>query len=128
MVVLGHDGVGEGEAVVVAAAAADGVALEEAEAGCGFARVDDAGVGSFRFSDIGGGERTDSREALREIEGDTFSLQDAAGGPLDGCEHGAGGEGLSVTDMKRCGDGGVGEGEGGSDDVPAAEKAWFAGD
>ena len=45
VVVLGHDGVGEGEAVVVAAAAADGVALEEAEAGGGLARVDDAGLG-----------------------------------------------------------------------------------
>ena len=39
VVVLGHDGVGEGEAVVLAAPAADGVALEKAEPRGGLAGV-----------------------------------------------------------------------------------------
>jgi len=128
MVILGHDGVGEREAVVVASAAADGVTLEETEARGGLAGIDDAGFCPFRFSDIGGSQGGDAGEALCEVEGDAFGLQDGAGGAVDGGKHCACGEGLPVRDVEFGGDGGVGEGEGGSNQVFATEDSRFAGD
>ena len=99
VIVFDEDGVREREAVVVAAAAADGVALEEAERRCGFAGVDDAGVGAGGLFYKLRGEGGDTREALDEVEGDALGLEDGAGRALGVCESGVGGERLG----RRCG-------------------------
>ena len=114
--------------MVVAAAAADGIALEEAKAGGGLAGVGDTGVGAIDFAHVGGGEGGDAAEALREVEGDALGLEDAARGSVNGSDHGIRGEGLSVIDVEGGGDERVGEGEGGGDEVLTAEDAGLARD
>ena len=98
VVVFGHDGVGEGEAVVLAAAAADGVTLDEAEAGGGLAGVYNAALRAGDLGDISGGEGGDAAEALEKVEGYALGLEDGAGGAGDGCEGLGFLEGLGVVE------------------------------
>ena len=128
--------------MVVAAAAADGVALDEAETGGGLAGVYDARCGDLRFeirrfgvAGVGacgccgyvvGGDGGDAGEALGEVEGYALGLQDGLGGAFDGGEDGASGEGFAVVNGEASGDGRVSERHRGGEDVFAAEDAVFA--
>ena len=69
VVVFDEDVLAEGGAVVHAAAAAHGVFLECAPAGCGLARIDDAGGGAGEGIRVAARLRGDAGEALNEIEG-----------------------------------------------------------
>ena len=87
--------------MVVAAAAADGVTFEQAQAGGGLTRVGYSCVSAFGLPHIGGREGGDAGETLREVEGDALGLEDAASWAMDGCDDGAGGEGIAVSDVER---------------------------
>ena len=83
VVVLDHGHVVEPEAVVDAAAAADGVLLQRAPAREGLAGVEHPGLGALERRDPvrrGGG---DPREVRGEVEGGPLGGEQTAGGPED---------------------------------------------
>ena len=85
VVVLDQHGVGEPQAVVGAAAGADGGLLEEAEAGEGLARIEDAdpGVGLVGRLDEAGREGGDAGEVAEEVQRSALGGEDRAQGPAD---------------------------------------------
>lgn len=106
VVVFDEDAVGEGHAVVAASAGEDAVFVEEAEAGCGLAGVDDGGVGAFDRVDVFGGEGCDAAHSLEEVEGGSFGAEDCGGVAGDGGDVAAGFDGVAVGQMGS--EGGVG--------------------
>ena len=142
MVVLHHDRVGQSVTMVVAAAADHGVFLERAQAGRGFARIDDAGAlvaarpgdgsviiiavdGVHRVHE-GGGHGGDAAHALSEVEGDALGGEQVAYRAFHGGEYLAALESLAVLDGGGDGDGRVLCGEGCGEHVDAAHHAVFA--
>ncbi len=83
--------------MVHAAAAADGVLFQSAQARRGLARVGDAGVGPPHGRDIGRGEGGDARQSAHEIQRNPFGGQYGAGAALGPGEHGAGGDMVSIV-------------------------------
>ena len=126
MVVLDHNGIGEREAVIVAAAAADGVTFDQAQAGRCLARVHNARPGSRNGRHILRGECSDAGHALHEVKRNTLRLEDGLGGAFDGSEDRAGGERLPVVDMEPRADDRVGERHGRDEGVFSAQDAGFA--
>ena len=98
VVVLGHDGVRQRVAVVVAAAVDDGVPLERPQARRRLAGVGDARAGVRDLGDVARGERRDARHPLHEVEADALGRQHRARGTRDDGEHGALLEPLAVLD------------------------------
>ena len=84
VVVLGEHAVEQAEAVVGAASGADGEPLELAESGCGFAGVEDDGLGAGHGLDELTGEGGDAGESLKEIQGRAFGGEEGAGGAPGG--------------------------------------------
>jgi hypothetical protein len=82
----------------VAATAADGVALEHAQAGRGLAGVEDTRLGALDRLDEGASGCGDAREALQEVQGDAFGGDDGCERALDFREVGAGGDALAICD------------------------------
>ncbi len=68
VVVLDQDRVVEPDAVVRAAAAADGVLLERAQAGRRLARVEDRRAGALDRVDVAARQRRDAAEAAEQVE------------------------------------------------------------
>ena len=79
VVVLGQHAVEKTEAVIDAAAGADGEAFEFAEPGGGFTGVEDDGFGSAYCIDEAAGEGGDAAEALEEVERGAFGGEQGAG-------------------------------------------------
>ncbi len=81
VVVLDQDAVLQVEAVVEAAAAADGVFIERAQAGDGLAGVEDFGLRLHGGdgADVLVGERGDAGHALHQVEDDALGGEDAGG-------------------------------------------------
>src|SRR6185436_1889075 len=96
MVVLDEHRVVEAEAVVAAAAGADGVLLERAKAGGGLAGADDAGVGAGDGVDDAAGGGGDAGEVTEEVQRDALASEDRAGRALPICEGGAGVDDVAV--------------------------------
>jgi len=128
VVVFEEDRVGEVESVRASAAAADGVFLEGAESGCGFACVVEAGGvgGGGCVVRSGGrrlvhgvekacGERGDACEACEEVEEGSLDLENGLEFAREGGECVAGGDGLAVGEV--CGEGDGSFGVEGSDEV-----------
>ena len=112
--------------MVVAATAAHGVALQDAQAGRGLARVDDASLGALGGGNKGGGLCGDGGEALRVVQSDALGLQDGASGTRGGGDNVARGEGFAIVDRKLNGD--FAEAlHGKAEEIFAAEHAGFAG-
>ena len=127
VVVFDEDVLAEGGAVVHAAAAAHGVFLECAPAGCGLARIDDAGGGAGEGIRVAARLRGDAGEALNEIEGGALGGEERCSGAGDGENLGAVFDAVPVGGgefyLKR----GVDPGEDGGGDVDAAEREVLAG-
>ena len=83
VVVLDEQAVVQADAVVVAAAGADGVFVEQAEAGDGLARVVDLGSGALDAADEAVGEGGDAGDALEEVEDDALGGEQGAHGAAD---------------------------------------------
>ena len=131
VVVFDEDGGAEVVAVVAAAADADGVALGEAEAGGGFAGIEDGGVGAGDGGDDfdgGAGHGGDAGEALEEVEGDALAAQDGVEGALDVGDGCAGGEGEAIHDGGHPLDAGFDVVEGFESELQAADDAGRFGD
>ena len=79
VVVLDEDGVEQAGAMVVAAAAADGVLFQPPPAGRGFARVVDARAGAFDAADVLARERGDAGEAAEKIQQRPLAGEHVAG-------------------------------------------------
>ncbi len=101
VVVLDEDSVGEIEPVVVAAATADSVFIERAEAGDGLARVEHLGFGAGDGFDEVGCERGDAGHALEQVEGDALGGEKSCGVGADD------GDGLAFFDADAIEDFGV---------------------
>ena len=65
--------------MVVAAAGADGVFVEVAVSGGGFAGVHDAGAGALHRGHIAVGQGSDAAHPLHKVEGDALRLEDRGG-------------------------------------------------
>ena len=111
MIVLDQDAVLQIEAVVEAAAAADGVLIEGAQAGDGLAGVEDFGLrlGGCDGADIFVGQRSDAGHALHQVKDDALGREDAGRIGSDD------GDGLTLLHTNAIEDFGVG------DDVEAAD-------
>src|SRR5207237_7545763 len=83
MVLLDEDRVVEPGPVIRAAAAADRVLLERAEAGCRLARVEDRRAGAVDSVDEGARERGDPTETAEQVERGAFAREDRACRPTD---------------------------------------------
>ncbi len=83
VVLLDEDGIGETEAVVVAAAGADGVLLRVAQAGDGLARVEDARACAGDEVGVGPRDRRRAGERLQEVQRRALARDDAARRPGD---------------------------------------------
>ena len=105
VVVLDEDSVLQVEAVVDAAAAADGVLIQRAQAGDGLAGVEDFGLGfgGGDGADEFVGEGGDAGHALHEVEDDALGGEDAGGVGADD------GDGLALADADAVEDLGVGD-------------------
>ena len=75
VVVLDENAVGKIEAVIFAAATADGVLVENAQAGDGFARVEDFGARVLDSLDIFAGEGGYAAHTLHQVEDDALACQ-----------------------------------------------------
>ena len=129
VVVFEQDAGGEGVAVVEAAAAADGIAFGGAEAGGGFARVEDLGVAAGGGGGHGGGgEGGRAGETLEPVEGGALGAEEVEEVAADGGEHVACGDGVAVGAMRGDFDVGIERLEGGGGEGEAADDAVGAGD
>lgn len=128
VVVFDEDGGAEVVAVVGAAADADGVAFGEAEAGGGFAGVEDGGVRAGNLVHSITRHGGDAGEALEEVEGDALAAQDGVERALDVGDGRAGGEGDSIHDGGHPLDAGLDVVEGFEPELQAAEDAGGFGD
>ena len=79
VIVLDEHHIEQAEAMVVSAAARDGVFLETPPAGRGFARVQNLRVSSFDGLDELRGQRGDAGKPLDEIQRDALGAQNGAG-------------------------------------------------
>ena len=128
MVVLGQHAVVEAEAVVGAAAGADGEALEFAESGSGLAGVEDDGACSSHGVDEVTGQGGDAAETLEEIERGAFGGEKGAGGAGGGEDEVTGSEDVAVVFAEGNFDGGIDLAEDFSSDFGAGEDGVFLGD
>src|SRR5581483_9513701 len=103
VVVLDEDAIGEADAVVVPAALADGVLLQEPPAGGGLARVEDLAAAAGDI-DVAARQRGDAAEPLQEVQGRALRGQDRAHRPGERGQAGAGRDGGAVGDRRRDGD------------------------
>ena len=78
MVVLEHDAVVQAQPVVQPAAANNGVLFQHAQAGRGFARINQAGFGAGDFSVVACGFGGNAAQALRDVERGALCRQNAA--------------------------------------------------
>ena len=97
VIVLDEDGVVQTKTVVGDAAGRGGLFLEQAEAGGGFAGIEDADAGAFDGADVARGEGGDTGEALEEVECDAFAGQERARGTFDVGDGVAGGEMVAIV-------------------------------
>ena len=128
VVVLGQHAVEEAEAVVGAAAGADGEAFEFAESGGGFAGVEDEGFGAVHRVNKAAGEGGDAAEALEEVERGAFGRKEGAGRTVGGEDEGAGGELVAVVFLEGDFDGGIDLAEDLRGGGGAGEGGGFLGD
>ncbi len=128
VVVLRHHGIGEREAMILAAAGSHGVALELTEAWRRLAGVDDAGTGVGHLGDVQGREGGDSGHPLHEVESDALGLQHRPRGTRNLGDHGASVELLAVGEEDRDRDRLAGEEHGGGEDLSPAEHPGLTGD
>ncbi len=128
MVVLDHDGVVEAEAVVVAAAAADRVLLEGAQAGRGLARVDDPGRHLADSVDDRPGRRGYATQVTEEVEADPLGRKDGPGRPGDGGQRRSRPNPSPVVDVPVGDDGGIEESEAAQGRSESGDRARSAGD
>jgi len=129
VIVFDEDGVVEADAVTEAAAAADGVFLEDAEAGGGFAGVEEAGPGcGGDAGDELGGAGGDAGETADEIEEGAFEGEEFIERALDDSDGGERRDGGAIGD--ECGYAAAGREEAGGfiGDGEAGNNAAFAGD
>ena len=78
MVVFEHDAVVQAQPVVQPTAANNGVLFQHAQAGCGLARVNQAGFSAGNFSAIARGFGGNAAQALADVERGALCGQDAA--------------------------------------------------
>ena len=123
VVVLGQDGVGEAEAVVGAAAAADGVAFEHPQPRRRLAGIGDPRPGAVHERHELGRFGGDGAHPLDQVQGDAFGQQHGAGVPGHAGQGGSGGEGLAVGDQQFDDGARVGQLHRRGEDLPAAEHA-----
>src|SRR5690606_7313965 len=95
-VVLDQGRVGEGHAVVHAAAAAHRVLLQAAQSGGGLAGVADLGAGALEGVGPGTGGGGDTGEAAQDVEGAALGGEQVTGAGGDGQEHLAGFHAVAV--------------------------------
>ncbi|MDR6137000.1 hypothetical protein QE438_000304 [Pseudoxanthomonas sp. SORGH_AS 997] len=95
MVFLEHHHVEQADAVVVAAAAAHGVLLRQAQARDRLARIQDARAGAAHGRDEGRGDRGRAAQGLQEVERGALGADQRARAPAQGGQHGAGGHALA---------------------------------
>ena len=97
VIVLDEDPILQVEPVVEAAAAADGVFIQRAQAGDGLAGVEDLGLGfcGGDRADVFVGEGGDAGHALHQVEDDALGGEDAGGVGADD------GDGLALLDAGR---------------------------
>src|SRR5436190_210939 len=99
VIVLDEHHVEEPEAMVLAAAAFDGVFLESTPTGSGFAGIENfCARAAHRIHELAR-ERGDSGEALNEIQGDAFGSENGTRVTLDGEQVGAFRDGVPVARM-----------------------------
>ncbi len=84
MIILEHHHVVEADAVVGAAAASDGVLLEETHVGRRLAGVEELGIEALEHGDHTAGLGGDAGEALHEVQGCALGGEDGARRTLDG--------------------------------------------
>ena len=86
VIFLYEDRVIEAKAMICAATGADGVLFERAQAGRGFARIENRGAGSGDGVNVRARERGDAAQSLKQIESDAFGAEQrlrAAANPSD---------------------------------------------
>ncbi len=99
VVFLDQDSVIEPEAMVLAAAAGDGVLLRQPQAGQGLAGVDDARAGAGDGIDMKPRHRGGGREQLQEVQRRAFGGEQGAGAGLDLADHFAGLDRVAVAQV-----------------------------
>jgi len=99
VVIFDHDPVVEPQPVVVAAPGADGVLLEEPEAGGGLAGVQQPDRRAGQGGGVLPGQGGDPRQPLDDVERGAFAPQQRAGGRLHFGQHRPGGHGGALGDV-----------------------------
>ena len=84
VIFLDEDGVPERQAMIAAAADADGVFLRETQAGQGFARIDHFGLGAGHQIGVAARAGGDARKKLQEIQGAAFAGEQGARPAFEG--------------------------------------------
>ena len=127
MVVLDYGGVVESEAVVGAAAGADGVFFEGAQGRCCFAGVTDDGLGGLYGLDELVGKGGDSAEVGEEVQGESLEGQEAAGGAEDAGDVLVGLKELAVVGCELDAEGGLEKVCQGLKEEESGEDSWLSG-
>ena len=90
VVVFDQNGVVEPGAMIVAAAAVDGIFFQPPPAGRGLASVVNSGLRAGDGIDILAGERGDARQAAEQVQDDPLAGQQVASIAAKVCQHGSG--------------------------------------
>src|SRR5262249_36178502 len=98
MIVLDQDAVEQPHPMVHTATARDRVFIKHAQAGAGFAGVNNASPRALNAIDISSRERSNTAQALKEIERDAFRHQDGTSRTTNICDRCAAGHGIGVGD------------------------------
>ncbi|MNP07605.1 hypothetical protein D3C76_996340 [compost metagenome] len=99
MVFLDQEGVVEADAVVVAAAAGDGVLLRQAQAGEGLAGVEQFHPGAFHQVGVVAGAGGGAGEQLEEVQGAAFAAEQGAGRAFEGEQRLVGADPVAVLHL-----------------------------
>ncbi len=98
MVFLDQDAVVQPHALVLSATGPHRVFLGDAQAGQGFARIEDGGVGTAHGVDIRARCRRDSRQGLQKVQRRALGGEQGAGMAADFHQHVIGGDGIALAD------------------------------
>ncbi len=98
VVFLDQDAVVQPHALVLSATGPHRVFLGDAQAGQGFARIEDGGVGTAHGVDIRARCRRDSRQGLQKVQRRALGGEQGAGMAADFHQHVIGGDGIALAD------------------------------
>ena len=128
VIVLDEHGVEQSGAMVVAAAAADGVLFEPPPAGSRFSRVVDAGLGAVDRADELAGPRGDAGEMAQQIQHRPLADEQVAGLAGEGGDGGAGRDFVAIGGVELAVDRRVHFVDDDRQRPQAGDHAWLADD